>query len=473
MADGLLNSSGNTSAPSADLMAQFQRNIASGNYAGAASLGRNAGYSDADIAAYTGSLGMKDKSGNAIDTNAANQFLSNTSNTTQANSGVQNGAGYVPPSTSSGPTADQQTQFSGLMNNGNFDGAAAYGRSLGYTDQQIADYTGSHGYRDGSGNITTQQASSYLSSHPTTATKTPVGDQRTFNSAAPGAGYNNNPTSGNYAFQQGRDSAYNQATSRLDPQWNNNQHDLENQLTQQGIMRGSDAWNRAVDDFGRNKNDAYSSAWNNAWNNGLAGQNQAFTQDYSNRSLAQQGNLQQQSLNLQDKSLNNTYALGQGQLALGNKTADNNMTVQGGQLGLQANNQTFNQDLATKNFDYNKQKDLMNIATSSDNATKNGLFGLGAAALTNPNTVNLLKQIGGDLLDAAGKVTSAGISWLNRQGIGGGHLPVNGGGNDNTGNTDSSGGNGYQPQGQVTDNGNGTFTDQSNGVIFDQDGNVI
>jgi hypothetical protein len=38
--------------------------------------------------------------------------------------------------------------------------------------------------------------------------------------------------------KQAQDAVYNQATSRLDPQWQNNQHDLDSRLANQGVVQG-------------------------------------------------------------------------------------------------------------------------------------------------------------------------------------------------------------------------------------------
>lgn len=66
----------------------------------------------------------------------------------------------------------------------------------------------------------------------------------------------------NDPYKRVADSIYNQYTSRLDPQWQQDQQRLETQLTNQGFTRGSDAWNKAVDAFSRQKNDAYQTALN-------------------------------------------------------------------------------------------------------------------------------------------------------------------------------------------------------------------
>lgn len=56
------------------------------------------------------------------------------------------------------------------------------------------------------------------------------------------------------------DNLYNRATSRLDPQWNNRQSDLRTQLYNMGAKEGDPAYNRAMQEFGRDRNDAYQQA---------------------------------------------------------------------------------------------------------------------------------------------------------------------------------------------------------------------
>jgi hypothetical protein len=53
---------------------------------------------------------------------------------------------------------------------------------------------------------------------------------------------------------------YDRATSRLDPQWNNRQSDLRSQLYNMGAKEGDPAYNRAMQEFGRDRNDAYQQA---------------------------------------------------------------------------------------------------------------------------------------------------------------------------------------------------------------------
>jgi hypothetical protein len=49
-------------------------------------------------------------------------------------------------------------------------------------------------------------------------------------------------------------------TSRLDPQWQQRQGQMENQLANQGITRGSEAYDNASREFGQQRNDAYQQA---------------------------------------------------------------------------------------------------------------------------------------------------------------------------------------------------------------------
>lgn len=60
--------------------------------------------------------------------------------------------------------------------------------------------------------------------------------------------------------QAASDAYYGKQTAYLDPQWQNNQHDLEASLANKGVMEGSEAWNRAQGDLGRQKEFAYGQA---------------------------------------------------------------------------------------------------------------------------------------------------------------------------------------------------------------------
>ncbi len=95
-------------------------------------------------------------------------------------------------------------------------------------------------------------------------------------------------------------AVYNEQSSFLNPQWAQSQKDLTDQLSQQGIPIGSDAYNNAMTNFENSKTQAYQAASNNAISQGagIAGQNFG---------LALQG--QNQGVNLQQIAQANPITL--------------------------------------------------------------------------------------------------------------------------------------------------------------------
>ena len=85
--------------------------------------------------------------------------------------------------------------------------------------------------------------------------------------------------------QQAADTAYQSATRYLDPQFQRQQAGLESQLANQGITRGSEAWNNATDQFNANKNQAYDQARSQAYTQGLGGANQALNTMFQQSAL--------------------------------------------------------------------------------------------------------------------------------------------------------------------------------------------
>jgi hypothetical protein len=85
--------------------------------------------------------------------------------------------------------------------------------------------------------------------------------------------------------QQAADTAYQSATRYLDPQFQRQQSGLESQLANQGITRGSEAWNNATNQFNENKNQAYDQARSQAYTQGLGGANQALNTMFQQSSL--------------------------------------------------------------------------------------------------------------------------------------------------------------------------------------------
>lgn len=147
--------------------------------------------------------------------------------------------------------------------------------------------------------------------------------------------------------------------SRLQPQWDRKQQQLETQLVNQGITdRGSEAWGNALNDFNQARNDAEVAA---------TLQGMGFGQQ------ARQQDLQEQAF-LRNEPLNTLNAVRTGSQVT-NPTFSNvpqQQTTAGPNLlgAAQAQGQ-YDQGV------YNSQ-------VASDNAMMNGLFTLGSAALMAP-----------------------------------------------------------------------------------------
>jgi hypothetical protein len=138
--------------------------------------------------------------------------------------------------------------------------------------------------------------------------------------------------SGEGARNQAIESAYSQASSRLDPQWNQRQNALHSQLINQGLDPNSEAYKNSMGDFGRDRNDAYTSAMNSAvmqgtaagdsvFRNSLAGRQQGLSEMLRQRQQPMQDMLMMQGLGQQpDFNQSNdalTAAIAQGNFDMG------------------------------------------------------------------------------------------------------------------------------------------------------------
>lgn len=144
-------------------------------------------------------------------------------------------------------------------------------------------------------------------------------------------------------LQTQRDSLYRQQTAFLDPQWKQDQSDLENKLVQQGVMQNSDAWNRATGDFGRNKEFAYNNARESSITGGGAEQSRLF-----GVGLASNQNAYGQALGNANFH-NSAQAQGFGQ-SMANAEMNNKAMGQNFAQGMQQQGQQFNQGLANANL---------------------------------------------------------------------------------------------------------------------------
>jgi hypothetical protein len=151
---------------------------------------------------------------------------------------------------------------------------------------------------------------------------------------------------GVYDPTQATNTATEQLMARINPMLDRQGNQLNTQLANQGITQGSEAWKNAQDDFGKQRNDAYSQASLQGINLGQTQQAQQYSQGMTNR----------------NQPLNELNAL---------------------QNGSQVTNPSFSsgptassQVTAGQNT-YNANLGATNAANAANNNTSQGLFGLG------------------------------------------------------------------------------------------------
>src|SRR4030095_16471443 len=142
-----------------------------------------------------------------------------------------------------------------------------------------------------------------------------------------------------------RDTAYNQlmnqASSRLDPQWQQREAQMASQLANQGITRGSAAYDQAMQQMGQQRTDAYNQAM-------MAAQAGATQQAQANQGM-DMGLRQQQAAEAQNQAQFGNAAAGQlfgfgsqaQQQQLAAQQAAFQQALAGGQYGLAAQKQAF------------------------------------------------------------------------------------------------------------------------------------
>lgn len=152
------------------------------------------------------------------------------------------------------------------------------------------------------------------------------------------------------ARQAASDAAYNQATSRLDPQFNTQQQQLETRLTNQGLTPGTEAYDNAMRDFNFARNDAYSGARNQAVQQGLANQQAQFGMGLSANQTGF-GEAQNQG-QFANQAAGQQFGMGLQNAGLFNQGGAQQFgqQLQAGQFGNQAEGQMFNQGLAGAQF---------------------------------------------------------------------------------------------------------------------------
>ena len=139
--------------------------------------------------------------------------------------------------------------------------------------------------------------------------------------------------------QQATDALYKANTQYLDPQFAQSQAKMESQLANQGITRGSEAYNNAMQNFNNQKQQAYSDARNQAIGQGTAAAQGLFGMGLQGAQFGNTSLGQQFGQNVTAQQLANASA-GQN-----NANAQTNMGLTNAALG-----QQFGQNVTAANF---------------------------------------------------------------------------------------------------------------------------
>lgn len=181
-------------------------------------------------------------------------------------------------------------------------------------------------------------------------------------------------------MQDAQRAAYNQQAQYLDSQYSQRQHDLENQLVQQGVTQNSDAWNRAMQNLGQQRTFDYNNAFNNSFSTGLAANNQLFNQGLStnqnayyqalnNGQFANGAQAQQFGQGVTNAQLNNS-AIGQ-QFGQSLAAQQANNAAQAQKYSQNANDASFGNSAQAQQFGQNQAQQQATNATAAQQFAQN------------------------------------------------------------------------------------------------------
>lgn len=176
--------------------------------------------------------------------------------------------------------------------------------------------------------------------------------------------------------QRVEDALYARSTSRLDPQWQQQETAMRTRLANQGIAEGSAAYSKAMDDFSRARNDAYSTARNDAILAGGAEQGRLFGQGLAGRQqgvneVTTAGNFANaagaQGFGQASQARQQLFGEGLGNTALWNQTQQQAYDQALGRAGFNntAQAQLFGQGLSNANLQNASRAQLFNEASAN------------------------------------------------------------------------------------------------------------
>ena len=171
--------------------------------------------------------------------------------------------------------------------------------------------------------------------------------------------------------QAASDAAYQNAMRYVEPRLQRQQVSLENQLANQGITRGSEAWNAAMQDAAAERANIYGQAQNQADLQGLQGAGQAYQQALGARQqgISELSQLRSEPINILNAVRTGSQMQTSAQPQVGASSPGQLATWSGPDLlGATTAQGQYNQGL------YNAQQ-------ASQSNTMSGLMGLGGAGL--------------------------------------------------------------------------------------------
>jgi hypothetical protein len=187
--------------------------------------------------------------------------------------------------------------------------------------------------------------------------------------------------------QRVANSVYNQATSRLDPQFQQQGNDLDARLAAQGIARGSEAANRELDNLSRSRNDAYNQANYSAIQAGANEQSRLFGLDLQKGQFANQAQDQQFTQNLGRGEFGNNALTQQQQMQMGAAGFNNqagaqqfNMDAQNASLANAGRQQQIQEATYLRNMPLNDIAALLGTGGGVQNPTFQNVAQVGIAA---------------------------------------------------------------------------------------------
>lgn len=184
--------------------------------------------------------------------------------------------------------------------------------------------------------------------------------------------------------QRIEDQVYNQQTKRLDERFGREREQMAQQLANQGIPMGSEAYNNAMKDFDMRRNDAYESARGQAMQMGGQEADRLYSQATGARGQLYNEQLQNYRQPLETLGAINPYF---------------NTGAQGEFLGREQEftrderlgSQDFQAQQAAKGFDYQKELDKLNNQARLQQVRSSGGGGTDQMALENQRFQNQMK----------------------------------------------------------------------------------